>query len=55
MKMLNGLNKRVDVTQKKIERMDDRLKSMIAKRSNKFYYLIIAIEIAAILLIMFLF
>ena len=49
--MLQGVNARVDKTTRKLEKLDDRLKGMIAKKPNSFYYVIIAIEIALIILL----
>ena len=51
-KMLTGLNQRVDKTTSKLQRVDDRLKSMVNKRSTMFYYGIIAVEIVAIILVL---
>lgn len=53
-KMLTGLNQRVDKTQSKLVRVDERLKTMIAKQSKQFYYVVIAIEVAAIVLLIIL-
>ena len=51
-KMLTGLNQRVDKTTSKILRVDERLKSMVNKRSTMFYYGIIAVEVVAIILVL---
>lgn len=51
-KMLNGVNQRIDKTHAKMTRMNDRLKSMVNKRSTLFYYGVIAVEILAIILVM---
>ena len=51
MKMLTGVNQRVEKTQRRLEKIDDRLKSMIAKKSKSFYYAVILIEIAVIILL----
>jgi hypothetical protein len=51
-KMLTGVNQRLDKTTSKLNRMNDRMKTMINKKSTMFYYVIILIEIVAILLVM---
>ena len=51
-KMLTGLNQRVEKTTNKMQRLNDRLASMVAKRSTMFYYAIIAVEVLAILLVL---
>jgi hypothetical protein len=53
--MLTGLNMKVSKTQDKLNRADDRLKSLIAKKPNKFYYMIILVECILILLVLFYF
>ena len=50
--MLTGVNQRLDKTTSKHNRMNDRMKTMINKKSTMFYYVIILIEIVAILLVM---
>ena len=49
--MLTGVNQRVEKTQRRIEKLDDRLRGMIAKQSKSFYYVIILIEIALLVLL----
>ena len=51
-KMLQGVNQRLDKTTNKLNRMNDRLKTMVNKRSVMFYYVVILIEVVAILLVM---
>ena len=52
-RMLLGVNQRVEKTTRKLEKLDDRLKGMIARKPNSFYYVIILIEVALILLLLF--
>ena len=52
-RMLQGVNQRVEKTTRKLEKLDDRLKGMIARKPNSFYYVIILIEVALILLLLF--
>ena len=52
--MLTGLNQKMEKTTTKLQRIDDRLKVMIASKSKSFYYVIIAIEIVAIALLIIL-
>ena len=52
-RMLQGVNQRVEKTTRKLEKLDDRLKGMIARKPNSFYYVIILIEVGLILLLLF--
>ncbi len=50
--MLTGVNQKLDKTTNKLNRMNDRMKTMINKKSTMFYYIVILIEIVAIVLVM---
>ncbi len=51
-KMITGVTKSVVKTTGKLTKANERLESMVNKRSTMFYYGIIAIEILAILVVM---